>query len=92
MNKIEFIDAMRIAKDSTIDLQNDDMDIMYGCGLPDFQPVSVSTRQVARLIRWQAQCFDGTWDSEAVNEVRQIGRRMFEINNKVGAVDYGQAD
>ena len=78
MNQKQFCDAVRIAK-SDVDLSHADIDIMYGCGLPDFDPVCVTLEQVARHIRWQAQCMDGTWNSEELSEVQRIGRRKFII-------------
>jgi len=78
MTQQEFKDAVSIAK-SDVYLFDEDMDIMYGCGLPDFQPVTVTLRQVARHIRWQALYFDGSWDSEELSEIQRIGRRKFII-------------
>lgn len=86
MNKVEFTDALRIAKDSTIDLIDEELGLMNGYGLPNFEPVSVSTRQVARMIRWQALYLNGGWDVEEINSVRQLGRNRFEINNEVEAL------
>lgn len=83
MNKAEFTDALRIAKDATIDLTDEEIGLMDGYGLPDFKPVSVSTRQVARMVRWQAQYIFGGWDAEEINSIRQLGRKRFEINNEV---------
>ena len=83
MNVAEFKDALRIAKDADIDLSDEELGVMNGYGLPDFKPVSVSTRQVARMIRWQAQYIGGGWDAEEINSIRQLGRKRFEINHEV---------
>lgn len=80
MNKREFSESLAIAKDSSVDLQKDDMDIFSGFGLPDFPvEVFVTIRQIARLIRWQCFCFDGSIDSYELNEIGRIGRRKFQV-------------
>ena len=57
----------------------EDLSVFDGFGLPDFQPVVVTTAQVAALMRWQGLCLDGSWDMPAIQEVRTHGRRKFEI-------------
>jgi len=78
MNAAEFKQAVAVAK-SDVDLSAENIDHFWGFGLPDFEPVVASVNEVARLIRWQAGCFDGSWDSEALNEVRVAGRRKFVV-------------
>jgi hypothetical protein len=78
MNHPEFKAAVALAK-SDVDLSNQEQDHFYGFGLPDFEPVVTTIPQVARLIRWQAQYMNGEWDMEALNEVRECGRRRFLI-------------
>jgi len=80
MTKQEFKRAFALAQSDVDLIEHVDLAVFDGCGLPDFQPVAVTTAQVAGLIRWQGQyIFGGGFDMEAVNEVRQIGRRKFEI-------------
>lgn len=78
MTANEFKAAVAIAK-SDADLSNEDTSHMCGFGLREFKPVVVTPRQVAVMIRWQAGCLDGSWDAEAMNEVRTAGRRNFIV-------------
>ncbi len=50
-----------------------------GFGLPDFQAVYVTLAQVAALINWQAKRFDGTFDQEALQEVKHFSKNRFLI-------------
>jgi hypothetical protein len=79
MNKKEFQTAVTIAQNDSIDLGNEDLGSFDGFGLADFAPVTVTLRQVARLIRWQCQQFSGGYDMEALQEIRDHGRRRFDI-------------
>jgi hypothetical protein len=58
----------RTLAESDTDLSHVDMDILYGFGLPDFQPVTVGIETVARCMRWQCQMFNGGWDERQYNE------------------------
>jgi hypothetical protein len=78
MTKHEFNQAIALAKDIDVILSGD-IDQFLGFGLPDFTPICVTVQQVARLIRWQAGRFDGTWDTEAITEVWVYGRGRFNI-------------
>lgn len=78
MTTREFKDAFTIAK-SDVSLVQHDIDIFDGFGLSEFQPVTVTVEQVARLIRYQAQYMNGGWDSEALDEIRELGRRKFVV-------------
>jgi hypothetical protein len=79
MTKTEFKEAFKIALDSTIDLSNVDNDYLFGCGLRDFKPVSVRLVEVAKLIRWQAYRWDGSWDMVEVDELRVISKTKFLV-------------
>lgn len=79
MNKAELQQAMALAKNPKNDLSQEDINLFSGYGLSDFQRVHVSLRQVARLIRWQAQFMDGTWDAEEINQIADRGRKFFMI-------------
>lgn len=79
MTRDEFKQATEMALDRKQDLTNVDDSIFWGFGLPEFEPVNVTVRQVAKLIRWQAVMFNGELDASAYNEVAEIGRRKFSI-------------
>jgi len=38
-----------------------------------------TTRQVAKLLRWQAQNLNGSWDMGEVNNIAKIAQRKFLI-------------
>ena len=78
MTKPELAKAFEIAK-SDQDLTHEDIDLFDGFGLPDFQKVTCTLRQVAGLIRWQAQYMTGGWDMSAINEIRTCGRSRFMV-------------
>lgn len=78
MNKEEFAKALAIAK-SKENLETADICKFDGFGLSDFEPVGATLREVARLMRWQAQMFNGEWDGEALGEIREYGRKNFII-------------
>ena len=78
MNKNELQEAFDLAKSDT-DLTLHDFDVFFGFGLPDFEPVSCTIQQVARLIRWQCQYLNGQWDMEAFDEIRKHGRKKFLV-------------
>ncbi len=60
--------ATAIAQDKSIDLSKENDDVLFGIALPDFKTVSVSIRVVAKQMRWQCQCMDGSWDYKEFNE------------------------
>ncbi len=77
MTKAQLSKAVRLAKsDVTI---TEDIDIFHGFGRNDFEPVYVTIEQVARLIRWQCGCMDGTWDSYNLQEIARYGRARFHV-------------
>jgi len=78
MTTQEFKAAFAIAKQSH-DMPPEDISMFDGFGLPDFQPVTVTLPQLASLIRWQAACFNGSWDATALEEIRSCGRRRFVV-------------
>lgn len=82
MTKNEFKQAFALAE-SGADLSMASIDAFYGFGSRQFETVWVTIQQVARLIRWQAQYLSGGWDSDALTEVAQAGRRKFQIVNEV---------
>lgn len=79
MNKAEMTQALTIAKNADIDLTNEDISLFDGYGLNGFVPIHVTVKQVARVIRWQAQYMNGTWDAEEINMITNYGRKRFII-------------
>ena len=78
MNIQDYSEALAIAQ-SKADLTNEDIDIFFGFGLKDFLPVTVTVRQVARLMRWQAGMGDGSWSASELNSIADFGRKRFII-------------
>lgn len=78
MTTQEFKEAFKIAE-SKEDLSQHDIGVFDGFGLQEFETVTVHVKQVARLIRYQAQYMNGGWDADALNEVREFGRRKFIV-------------
>jgi len=58
---------------------NADIDIFYGFGLPDFKPIVCTPEALAKLVRWQCVCLDGSIDHDALNEIATIGRHRFTV-------------
>ena len=58
----QFQEATRIAHGGE-DLDNVDMSVLDGYGLPGFGPVVAPLRSIARCIRWQTMCFNGSVDT-----------------------------
>ncbi len=73
----QFNSAMKLAA-SKEDI-NESIVNFYGFGLTEFKPVYVTIRQVAALIRYQAQYMLGGWDQEAIREIKEHGRKKFII-------------
>ena len=57
----------------------DDISVFDGCGLPGFVPVFVTSRQLARFIRWQAVYFNGELDNAELANIATIGKRLFRV-------------
>jgi len=56
-----------------------DLEIFDGFGLPDYRPVTCTLEALAMLVRWQCIRFDGSVDSEALQEIATLGRRRFTV-------------
>ena len=78
MTKTELAAALKLSL-TDAELENVEIDIFYGFGLPDFTPVYVTLEQVAKLIRWQCHTFSGGIDAEALNELCHCGRTRFQV-------------
>lgn len=68
MKAFELKLCLKVAQDRSVDLSGVDDSILFGCACSDFQPVTVPIRMVAKLLRWQCQCMDGSWDWREYNE------------------------
>lgn len=78
MTKNQLNRAMEMAK-SDADLSNVDTGIFHGFGLMSFKPVWCTIDQIAALIRWQVIQFNGGTDSEALQELANVGRKKFLV-------------
>lgn len=78
MTKQQFDKAVALAT-SEVDLSHADDTILHGCGLPEFRPVTCTLEAAARFIRWHCVCLNGTTDSEALNEMRNISRKRWLV-------------
>lgn len=80
MTQQQLQQALEIAK-SDEDLINEScqIDIFNGFGLGNFQPVHVTLKQVAALIRWQCFQFNGAIDAVELNNLAYKGRKKFII-------------
>jgi hypothetical protein len=82
MNKSELTKAFEIAQkpiETDMDKINSAIAIFDGFGLSDFQPVHVTLRQIAILMRWQALYFNGDWDMKEINDIAYVGRKKFIV-------------
>ena len=80
MTKKELSQAYALAiSDTVISPEEASIDVFDGFGLKDFDKVYVTIKQIARLIRWQAICFDGSIDSDAMQEIGYCGRKSFLV-------------
>lgn len=78
MDAKQFREAVALAH-SDVDLSAFNDDILFGFGLPDFQPVSVPLEVAARCIRWQCVMMNGGLDQDALEECRTLFRRRVFI-------------
>lgn len=85
MNTAEFKAAFAIADNPNITLYpNEDISIFDGYGLPSFQPIVATLRQVAALMRWQAGYIfsrenGSKWNSEELTAIRRLLRHKVTI-------------
>lgn len=80
MNKKELSQAFQIAKsDVELDHNNASIDPFDGFGLEGFETVYVTLNQIARLIRYQCFCMDGSIDNEAFQEIAYFGKKRFMV-------------
>jgi hypothetical protein len=77
--------ALTLAR-SSVRLNIDDLAQFDGFALPDFRPVTCTLEALAMLVRWQCVCFDGSVDSEALQEIATVGRHRFTVLDSRKAV------
>lgn len=77
MTKNEFSAAVKLAKNFDIDLSMHDDTVLFGCGLPGFTTVHVTVEQVAKFVRYQCACLNGSFDGEELNNCAEIARKKF---------------
>jgi len=82
MNRHQLEKAVQLAL-SKADLDVADLAIFDGFGLPGFRPVTVTTRALAMLIRWQCVQLNGQINSEALDEIATLGRTRFSVVDDV---------
>jgi hypothetical protein len=81
MTAFEIKLARRLAA-SDEDLSRYNDDVLFGCACSDFvHPVNVSLGTVAKLMRWQYVCFDGSWDENLWNEELWVYKRRIRIDD-----------
>lgn len=78
MTRQQFSDALVLAK-SKMEFDLVDDSSLHGCGLPGFKPVVVTLEMVAKLLRWQCLQLNGQWDSEALQDCREISKKRFLV-------------
>lgn len=81
MNAKDFKRVFNEAKNDNIDweLEYYKIGILTGCGLPDFEPVSVTLRTAAAHVRYQGMQMNGEWHEEAVNDCKDIFRSKVSL-------------
>lgn len=78
MTKAELSAALKLALTKE-NLSNENIDHFDGFGLRDFQPTTCTIKQLARLIRWQCFCLDGSIDQNNLNEIAFHGKKRFVV-------------
>ncbi len=79
MTKPEFSAAWKIAQ-SNQNLDAIDDSILFGCGLPDFQPVFTTLETVAKFLRWQCNyIFGDGFDAQELDNCAHIAKKKFKI-------------
>lgn len=77
MNKQEFSKALELAKNNSYGIAN--ISLFDGFGLPYFKPVACTLNDMAGLISWQCICFNGSLDTEALNEIWNCKKRFIIV-------------
>lgn len=61
------------------DFSNIDDSPLHGCALPNFAPVTITLECAAKFIQWHCLQINGTFDQEALTELREISRKRWLI-------------
>ncbi len=85
MTAKEFKVATVMAKETSVSLPWELHEALIGCGCSDFNPVCVSLKAVASLLRYQCMCLNGSWDEEEYQNMRAI---CVGVKSKVTVSDY----
>lgn len=81
MTRQEFKKALALLNDPSV-IEMDyriTSDIFWGFGLKTFEPVNVTTKQVAKLIRWQCGNDINALDPVELNNIEYYGKKKFKI-------------
>ena len=83
MTKDQLSQALTLARNLETPLPgylSEEMAIFEGCADREFKPIYVTVDQLASLIRGQVvSCFDGSLDSEELQEIANYGRLKFMV-------------
>lgn len=78
MTREEFSEAVAIARSGECLIDCDDS-VLFGYGLPDFEPVVVTIEVAAKAIRWQCVLLNGEVDIVELNSVFDSFKRKVLI-------------
>ena len=80
MTKTELTEAFAMSRDNPDNCVHfGDIWVFAGYGLHGFKPVHCRLIDIARLLLWQCQNLDGSWDMEEMGEIAKLGRKLFII-------------
>jgi hypothetical protein len=77
MNKAELHTALELAQTHSYGIAN--ISLFDGFALRNFKPIACTINDLAGLIAWQAICFDGSIDSEALNEIYSARKKFLVV-------------
>jgi len=77
MTKSELSKATKMAQEGNAGILETDK--FLGFGLTNFQPVTVTLKELAQLVAWQCVQLNGEIDGDALNEIARHGRHRFQI-------------
>ncbi len=81
MTKSQFDAAVALAT-SAADLSQADDSALDGCALPGFKPATCTLEAAAKFLRWHCVCLNGSVDSAALNEMREVSRKRWLVCDK----------
>jgi hypothetical protein len=77
MTKVQFDNAVVMAQEGTY--ADVDDSVLFGCGLADFKPVTITLDVAAKFIAWHCINLDGTINCEELTEMRNISRKRWLV-------------